>query len=57
VSNLNAMITILKVVVNYESSGSKKNFQGTCFKHVFSKTSQYGTTKEKGVKGFEVCFY
>jgi hypothetical protein len=43
------MITTLKLVVNYESSGSKKNFQGTCFKHVFSKTSQYGTTKEKGV--------
>jgi len=25
-SNLNAMIITLKVVVNYESSGSKKNF-------------------------------
>jgi hypothetical protein len=49
-SNLNAMIIALKVVVNCESLGLEENFQGTCFGHVFSKTCQYGTIKEKMCK-------
>jgi hypothetical protein len=48
-SNLNVMIIALKVV-KCESLGFKKSFQGTCFRHVFSKTCQYGTTKEKVCK-------
>jgi hypothetical protein len=49
-SNLNAMTIALKVVMNNEFFGLEKSFQGTCFKHVFSKTCQYGTTKEKVCK-------
>jgi hypothetical protein len=40
--NFNAMITALKVVVNYESLGSEEPFKGTCLGHVFSKACQYG---------------
>jgi len=40
--DLNAMITVLKVVVNYESFGLEESFKGTCFGHVFSKACQYG---------------
>ncbi len=46
-SNINAMSITLKVVVNYDSLGLEKSFQGTCFGHVFSKACQYGTAKEK----------
>jgi hypothetical protein len=46
-SNLNAMSGALKFVVNCESFGIEESFQGTCFRHVFSKACQYGTTKEK----------
>jgi hypothetical protein len=49
-SNLNAMITVLKVVVNYEFLGLKEKFQGTCFGHGFSKACQYGTIEEKVCK-------
>ncbi len=42
--NLNAMITVLKVVVNYESFGLEESFKGAYFGHVFSKACQYGTT-------------
>jgi hypothetical protein len=41
-SNFNAMTTILKFIENCESLGLKKNFQGACFEHVFSKACQYG---------------
>jgi hypothetical protein len=44
-SNLNAMIGVLKYVVNYESFGLEENFQGTCFGHAFSKACQYGVEK------------
>jgi len=46
-SNLNAMIGVLKFVVNCESFGLKKNFQVTCFGYAFSKTCQYGIEEEK----------
>ncbi len=49
-SNLNAMATTLKVVINYESLGLEESFQGTCFGHVFSKACRYGTTKDKVCK-------
>ncbi len=49
-SNLNAMITVLKVVVNYEFLGLKEKFQGTCFGHGFSKACQYGTVKQNVCK-------
>jgi hypothetical protein len=38
-SNFNAMIGVLKFVVNCESFGLKKNFQVTCFGHAFQKMS------------------
>ncbi len=46
-SNFNAMISVLKFVVNCELFGLEKSFQGTCFGHAFSKACQYGITKEK----------
>jgi len=45
-SNLNAMIGVLKFVVNCESFGLKKNFQVICFGHAFSKTCQHGIEEE-----------
>ncbi len=45
--NFNAMIVMLKFVVNCEYFGIEKSFQGTCFGHAFSKACQYGTAKEK----------
>jgi hypothetical protein len=46
-SNFNVMISALKFVVNCESLGIKKNFQGICFGHAFSKACQYGIIEEK----------
>jgi len=34
------MITILKLVVIYETLGVVKSFQGTCFGHAFFKACQ-----------------
>jgi hypothetical protein len=48
-SNFNAMIGVLKYVVNFESLGLEESFQGTCFGHVFSKACQYGIAKKKKV--------
>jgi len=50
------MSIALKVVVNCESFGLKKNFQGTCFGHVFSKACQYGTIEEKVCKDLKYVF-
>jgi hypothetical protein len=36
-SNFNAMITALKAIVTCESLGLEESFQGTCFRHAFSK--------------------
>ncbi len=49
-SNLNAMTTTLKAVVNCEPLGLKESFKNTCFGHAFSKASQYYTPKEKVCK-------
>jgi hypothetical protein len=49
-SSLNAMIIILKVIVNYESPNLEESFQGTCFWHVFSKACKYGTTEKRVCK-------
>ncbi len=46
------MVVVLKYVVNCESLGLEKTFQGTQFGHVFSKACQYGTTK--GLQKFEI---
>jgi hypothetical protein len=45
--NLNAMIVMLKFVVNCEYLGIKKSFQDTCFGHAFSKACQYDIAEEK----------
>jgi hypothetical protein len=49
-SNLNAMTTALKVVVNYEPFSLKESFQSTCFGHAFSKACQYGTVEKRCVR-------
>jgi hypothetical protein len=41
------MTIVLKVVINCESLDLEENFQGTCFRHVFSKPCQYGTAEER----------
>jgi len=41
------MTIALKVAVNCEPLGLEEGFQGICFGHAFSKTCQYGITKEK----------
>jgi hypothetical protein len=48
-SNVNAMTIALKVVVNYESFGLEKNFQGTCFGHVLFKSMSIWHCKANGV--------
>ncbi len=40
--NLNAMITILKLVVSCENLSLEEAFQGKCFGHTMSKACQYG---------------
>ncbi len=52
-SNINAMTSVLKSIVNCESFGLEQSFQGTRFGHVFSKACQYGTTKEKVYKNLK----
>jgi hypothetical protein len=53
VYNLNAMISVLKSVINCEFLGLEKNFQGICFGHAFSKACQYGIVKEKTYKNLK----
>ncbi len=45
--NLNAMITILKLVVSCENLNLEEAFQGTCFGHTMSNACQYGTMDDK----------
>ncbi len=44
-SNLNAMISALKFVINCEYLRLEESFQGTCFGHSFSKACQYALKK------------
>jgi len=53
-SNFNAITTIL--VQNCESFGLKESFQGTCFRHVFSKACQYGIVEEKVCKDLKYVY-
>ncbi len=46
-SNLNTMIIDLKSIINYELLGLDESLLGCCFRLLFSKTCQYGTTNEK----------
>jgi hypothetical protein len=46
-SNINVMIITLKLVVSCEYFNLEENFQGTFFRHVFSKAYEYGSAKEK----------
>jgi hypothetical protein len=52
-ANFNAMTRALKIVFNYDILALEESFNGTCFGHVFSKTCQYATTKEKVCKNFK----
>jgi hypothetical protein len=55
----NTMIDTLKSMVNCESLGVAKSFQGTCFGHAFSKVCQYAITNEKvhmGLKYVSIKF-
>jgi hypothetical protein len=55
-SNLNVMTNVLKFVLNCESFGIKESLHGPCFGHAFSKSCQYGTTKEKNCKNLKYVF-
>jgi hypothetical protein len=46
-SNFNAMIGVLKSIINYESFGLEESFKGIYFGHVFSKACQYGNIEKK----------
>jgi hypothetical protein len=39
--NLNGMIVVSKLVVNYETLNVIESFLGTCFRHAFSKACQH----------------
>ncbi len=59
VSSSNTMINNLKSMVDCESLGVAKSFQGICFRHAFSKVCQYATANEKvhmGLKYVSVKF-
>jgi hypothetical protein len=43
---LNAMTITLKSMISWEIFSLDESFQGTRSSHAFSKTCQYGTTKE-----------
>jgi hypothetical protein len=45
--NLNAMIFVLKYLVNCETLGLQQSFNDTCFGHVYSKAYQYAIINEK----------
>lgn len=49
------MITILKLVVIYETLGVVKSFQGTCFGHAFFKACQI-YIYILSVQRLEICF-
>jgi hypothetical protein len=53
--NLNAMTIILKSMISWEIFGLDESFQGTHSSHAFSKTCQYGTTKELFAKTSSMC--
>ncbi len=46
----NTLANALKFVVECETLGLEKNFQGTYFGHAFSKACQYATTNDKVCK-------
>ncbi len=50
------MISALKCFINCELFALKKNFQGTCFGHAFSKAFQYGITDEKVYKNLKYVY-
>lgn len=52
-SNFNVMIIALTFVFSCESFWLEHSFQGTCFGRAFSKTCQYGTTKERVCKNMK----
>jgi hypothetical protein len=51
--NLNGMIAISKLVVNYEMFIMIETFLSTCFRHAFSKACQHSTYDERMSKGLK----
>jgi len=56
-SNLITIIVALKVVVSCDNLSLEESYQGTCFRHAFSKAYQYVTMDEIFCKNFDICFY
>lgn len=54
--NLDAMTTLLKIVVSFKSLGLEEPLQGTCFGHALLKACQYGTTNLNFVVGLHGIF-
>jgi len=52
-SNLNTLTNALKFIIKCETLGLEKNFQGTCFDHIFPKACQYATTDDKVYKSLK----
>ncbi len=55
-SNLNTRTFALKEVVCCDILGLEESYQGTCFRHVFSKACKYATTIEKIYKYLTYVF-
>jgi hypothetical protein len=55
-SNINTLTHVLKFVIECETLDLKKNFQGTCFGHAFSKVCHYATTNDKVCKNLKYVF-
>jgi hypothetical protein len=47
------MTFALKLVLNCETLGVMKSFQGTCFAHAFFKACQYTTIEERIFRGLK----
>jgi len=48
--NLNAMTLALRSIVSCHILRLEESFNGSCFKHVFSKACQYGIVEDKVYK-------
>jgi len=52
-ANLNGMIIVSKLIVNYEALSVIQSYLGTCFRHPFSKAYQHPIYDERLSKGFK----
>ncbi len=55
-TNLNAITTTIKYMMNCEVLGMEESFLSTCFGHAFFKTCQYGIVEKKVCKNLNHIF-